>query len=69
MSTRAATRAAMNELERQAKMLWLGGAAHIHYGLCHRCRRVRDENGVPLLVARQTRRREFECLDCWDQRQ
>lgn len=61
--------AALGQLERAARRSWLDNAAHVHYGICNGCGRHRDENGKPLLVARQPRRREFECLECWDARQ
>lgn len=61
--------AALGRLERAARRQWLDGAAHVHYGRCDDCGRVRDENARPLLVARQPRRRKFECLECWDGRQ
>ena len=55
----------LNQLERAARQEWLGHAAHHHFGACHTCGRTHDENGHPLYVARQPRRRDFECLDCW----
>lgn len=55
-------------LERQARRLWLENAAHVHFGRCSACGRTHDEQGRPLLVARQNRRRTFECLDCYEER-
>lgn len=51
-----------------ARKDWLRYASHVHFGLCDRCGRVRDAADSPLLVARQERRRKFECFDCWDAR-
>lgn len=56
--------ALLSELERAARQAWLEHATHVHFGRCHGCGRVRDENGQPLLVARQPRRRAFHCLTC-----
>ena len=53
--------------EREAA-LWKEGAAHVHFGLCHRCKQTHDETGRPLLVARQPRARHFFCLPCWRRR-
>lgn len=59
----------MSALERAARRDWLANAARVHYGSCGTCRRTNDEHGKRLLVARQPRRPEFECLECWDARQ
>jgi len=56
----------LTQLERRAHAAWLRDATHVHYGRCSVCERVRDEDDRPLLVARQPRRRRFECLDCWE---
>lgn len=53
-------------LEKLARKNWLDHAGHVHFGRCDVCKRVRDEDGKPLLVAKQERARKFECLDCWD---
>lgn len=65
MATRAEP---LSNLGRQAQRLWLANAAHEHFGRCGTCQRTHDENGSPLYVARQSRRRSFECLDCWEER-
>lgn len=56
----------MSSLERNARRRWLANAAHSHYGGCDSCGRTRDAEGKPLYVARQSRRRKFECFDCFD---
>lgn len=43
---------------------WKDGAARLHFGVCGKCGRVRDDNGKPLLVARQSRARRFLCFEC-----
>jgi hypothetical protein len=53
-------------LERVALDHWLANASHVHYGLCDDCRRHRDDDERPLLVARQERSRRFRCLRCWE---
>lgn len=58
----------LSRLERAARALWLESASHTHFGLCQGCGRTHDERGLPLLVARQSRRRTFECLDCHEER-
>jgi len=35
------------------------------FGICDDCRRDRDEDGRPLLVARRARSRLFLCLTCF----
>jgi len=58
----------MIDFELAAKRAWLKYAVDVRFGSCETCGRVRDENGKPLLVARQnSRRRRYECLVCWDQ--
>lgn len=57
---------ALSPWERETRRRWLEGAAHVHYGVCGGCGRHQDENGRPLLVARQNRRRVFHCLECWE---
>jgi hypothetical protein len=58
----------LSRLERAARALWLESASHTHFGLCDGCGRTHDDEGRPLLVARQNRRRMFECLRCWEER-
>lgn len=58
-----------SQVETLAKRTWLGEADHVHFGMCRLCYRTHDENGKPLLVARQPRRPLFECLTCWEARQ
>jgi hypothetical protein len=46
--------------------LWQEGAARGPWaGICDDCGRGRDENGRPLLVARQARSRLFLCVTCF----
>ena len=48
------------------RTLWRGGAARgPFFGSCDRCKRNRDDDGRPLLVARQERSRLFLCLGCF----
>ena len=49
------------------KDAWLveGRSGHIRYGRCGRCRRLSDDDGRPLLVAKRARARLFRCLECW----
>lgn len=56
----------LSAIERGARRDWLAGAAHHHFGQCSTCKRTHDSAGSPLYVARQRRRRTFECLDCFD---
>jgi len=56
-------------LEQAAKRAWLANAAQTYFGRCDRCGRVRDDDGRSLLVARQPRRAERECLVCFEARQ
>jgi hypothetical protein len=56
-------------LERAAKQAWLAGAYWYGHGRCSRCGRLHDDDGRPLLVARQPRRAARECLECWEHRQ
>lgn len=57
----------MSDLEKRSYRIWIGGASHVHYGLCDVCQRTRnDDDDTPLLVARQERARKFLCLSCWD---
>lgn len=58
-----------SEIEKATRALWLGHASHQHFGQCDTCGRTYDEDGRPLFVARQERKRKFECLDCWDEGQ
>lgn len=60
--------AQMSRLERAARHAWLANAVDQRHGRCSSCGRTHDENGKPLLVARQPRR-DYECLPCWDARQ
>jgi hypothetical protein len=55
-------------LERETLTRWRGGAARIHYGRCDDCGRIRDDDGKPLLVARQERCRNFQCVGCYSLR-
>lgn len=55
--------AVVDEL-RRARAEWLAGAARAHFGRCESCLRTHEANGRPLLVARQPRRRRFECFPC-----
>lgn len=52
-------------LDKDMRRTWLYGAARAHYGRCEVCERTRDADDRPLLVARQPRRRKFECYRCW----
>ena len=54
----------MSTLERQARQEWLRDAIQVYAGRCDVCGRTRDNEGKILLVARQRRRRQRECLDC-----
>ena len=56
----------LSPLERDALDRWRAGATHVHFGLCADCQRTHDDDGKPLLVARQARSRRFLCLSCWD---
>lgn len=52
----------MSQLERAARRAWLLNAVRTKFGICGTC-------GARAFVARQERRSDFECLDCWDGRQ
>lgn len=52
----------MSALERAARRQWLLNAVRTKFGICGAC-------GANVFVARQSRRSDFECLDCWDGRQ
>ncbi len=57
----------MNSVEldlRRARREWIAGAARVHYGRCETCLNTRTADDRPLLVARQPRRRRFECFNC-----
>ncbi len=56
----------LDRFARAARRRWLENAAHQHFGMCGSCGRTHDGDGKPLYVARQRRRREFECLDCFE---
>lgn len=46
--------------ERETRRRWLANATRIHArGVCGSCGHVGE-------VARQPRRREFECIGCWE---
>lgn len=55
----------MERGDRAAYELWIGGAVRSHHGRCASCGRTHDDEGRPLFVARQPRRRIFECFECW----
>jgi hypothetical protein len=55
-------------LEQELRVRWKANAARLHYGACEDCGRTRDDDGRPLLVARQERGRRFQCLECFDRR-
>ena len=56
----------MTDFELQAKIAWKLYAANIRFGLCATCKRTHNDDGTPLLVARQERCSRYECLACWD---
>jgi hypothetical protein len=58
-----------SQLERRARAAWKAHAKQLYFGRCDVCGQIEDAYGHPLLVARQPRRRERECLDCWEARQ
>ncbi len=58
----------MTTLEKQLRAMWLGNAEQAYFGMCDKCRRVRGEDDKPLLVARQPRRHDRECIQCFDAR-
>jgi hypothetical protein len=64
----ATVASALSELERLAWALWLVNAVRQHYGRCGTCQRTKDDDGRPLYVARQPHRRDFECVQCWEER-
>jgi hypothetical protein len=47
------------------KERWKANASRAHFGGCAVCGRTMDDDGRPLLVARQERARRFLCLRCW----
>jgi hypothetical protein len=51
-----------------ARAQWKLPAARLHFGTCAGCGRIRDDDGRPLLVARQERCRHFLCFPCWARR-
>ena len=53
-------------IELKAREQWLVFAVDQRYGRCERCGRVRNEEGKPLYVVRQSRSRRYICLPCWD---
>jgi hypothetical protein len=55
----------LSAADRAAYDIWIGGASRSHFGRCASCGRTHDDQGRHLLVARQPRRRIFECFDCW----
>lgn len=52
--------------ERMTLAHWKGGASHVKFGRCDGCDRLRDDAGLPLLVAKQDRARRWLCLWCWE---
>jgi hypothetical protein len=44
---------------------WRDGAARLHFGFCRCCGRYHDDDGRPLLVARQLYARRFLCFFCY----
>jgi hypothetical protein len=56
----------MNTGQQALHTAWTRYADLIHLGRCDVCGRNRDKNsGRLLLVARQQRRTELECIYCW----
>lgn len=55
----------MNHFERAERRRWLANAAHHHFGMCGSCKRTHEHDGSPLYVARQPRRKVFECVECF----
>lgn len=51
----------MSKLERDTRRAWLANAVDHRQGVCPAC-------GTFTTVARQLRRRVYECLQCWDDR-
>jgi hypothetical protein len=51
-----------------ARHHWLANADYWRYGACGVCRRSRDDDDRPLLVARRGRERRFRCFDCESRR-
>lgn len=51
-----------------ARARWKGSAAQLYFGSCDSCGRARDDDGSPLLVARQASHRKRECFACWSRR-
>ena len=58
----------MTKLERALRGRWLAEARQAYFGRCDVCGRVEDDDGKPLLVARQRRRRDRECFPCYADR-
>lgn len=58
----------MTAAERATLVMWKGGAARLQFGFCHDCGRRRDDDGKPLLVARQEGCRTFQCVGCFSLR-
>ncbi len=56
------------EADAALRARWKSGAAQLHFGLCARCGRSREESGRPLLVARQEHCRLVLCFRCWEAR-
>ena len=54
-----------SETDAALRARWKSGAARLHFGLCARWR---EENGRPLLVARQEHCRLVLCFRCWQAR-
>jgi len=56
----------LNPFEREARRRWRSNAAHEHFGRCSSCSRTEEHDGSPLYVARQPRKKYFECLECFE---
>jgi hypothetical protein len=56
------------ELQDVTRRAWRVNAAQFYFGVCDVCAATRDAAGAPLLVARQPRRTQRECLDCYTSR-
>lgn len=59
----------MSAVELAAREAWKRNATQYYFGRCDVCGDVEDQDGRPLLVARQPHRRERECIRCWEARQ
>lgn len=44
---------------------WKANAVRLHFGVCESCHRHHDDDGKPLMVARQARAQRFLCFDCF----